>query len=309
MPVSIPTPIPADSAMMFEGAEKRLSLYMGPDTQNLRELPTHFWSQMVACAKAEIRSRISNEHCDAYVLSESSLFVWDDKLLMLTCGNSSLVEAVLFFIHRLGPASLQRLSYHRKNEFFPQQQSSTFEQDVTKLQLALPGTACRLGDTDNHHHHLFHYQAATEAPRLTQPSNVLMMYHIRGDIADFLRSEGQSIQQIRRRLELPQLLTDFELDDWLFEPYGYSMNAIDEQLYVTLHITPQPQSSYVSIDTNLDTSHPLFERLRQLLKPSGWDLLQVNAENPTQAEKAHQGGGYSLPLDDHHRVTFERFQA
>ena len=68
--------------MFFEGSEKKVEVVVGPEAPNLRFLGRDYWSRIVAEANAAIISVISNEVCDAYLLSESSLFVcrcqsWD----------------------------------------------------------------------------------------------------------------------------------------------------------------------------------------------------------------------------------------
>ncbi|CAH1980398.1 unnamed protein product [Acanthoscelides obtectus] len=45
------------------------------------------------------------------------------------------------------------------------------------------------------------------------------------------------------------------IDDFLFEPCGYSMNGVTKNgCYMTIHITPEPDFSYVSFETNIPSS-------------------------------------------------------
>ena len=53
---------------------------------SLRDKGHTFWKRMCKKSKINIVSSLSHSHCDCYLLSESSLFVWDHRLLMLTCG-------------------------------------------------------------------------------------------------------------------------------------------------------------------------------------------------------------------------------
>jgi S-adenosylmethionine decarboxylase len=42
-----------------------------------------------------------------------------------------------------------------------------------------------------------------------------------------------------------------KIDDFLFEPCGYSMNGLLDNSYSTIHITPEPTCSFVSYETNV----------------------------------------------------------
>ena len=46
-------------------------------------------------------------------------------------------------------------------------------------------------------------------------------------------------------------LQQWSVDCWEFKPCGFSLNAINsEAQYITLHLTPEPDFSYVSLETN-----------------------------------------------------------
>jgi S-adenosylmethionine decarboxylase len=69
-------------------------------------------------------SRTSSAHVDAYVLSESSLFVYADRLVLKTCGTTRLLEAVpelLALAAGLGLAA-RRCKYSRASFLFPEHQ-------------------------------------------------------------------------------------------------------------------------------------------------------------------------------------------
>ena len=84
--------------MFFEGSEKKAEVIVDLGEKSLRSIDESFWSQLVSKCEATILSKISNESCDAYLLSESSLFVFDDRFTILTCGQTVLINSILFFI-------------------------------------------------------------------------------------------------------------------------------------------------------------------------------------------------------------------
>jgi hypothetical protein len=90
--------------------------------------PTLFMVQAACC----IVSSNHNEHFDAYVLSESSLFVYEDKLVLKTCGTTRLLAAVPTILQLaagldMGP---RRCKYSRASFLFPEQQVRWFARRV-----------------------------------------------------------------------------------------------------------------------------------------------------------------------------------
>ena len=78
----------------------------------------------MAQASCCIVSRTSNAYFDAYVLSESSLFVYPDRLVLKTCGTTKLLAAVpevLALATTLG-MDARRCKYSRASFLFPEHQ-------------------------------------------------------------------------------------------------------------------------------------------------------------------------------------------
>lgn len=293
--------------MFFEGSEKKLEVIVESGYPSLRGFGYAFWQSMVKAANAEILSTISNEACDAYLLSESSLFVWDDRFLMLTCGTTTLVESAVMFFNEKGTEGVDFLCYQRKNEYFSQHQKSALDEDLSRLREFVPMRAYQLGYLDSHHHFLAHLDKAFHPAGEDQTSE-LLMYHIQGEVADYLRSEGQTREGVRERLQLDKLLPGFELDDFVFSPVGYSINAIKGKDYATIHITPEQNSSYVSFESSLDLGAEdctIVESLLAILQPATWDTVGFNCS--PLARKAHDIGfteHCDLELDCGFRVQF-----
>lgn len=299
----------------FEGSEKKLEIIVTASAPNLRKLDVSFWSALVNCAHAEILSHISNTECDAYLLSESSLFVWHDRFLMLTCGTSTLVNAACYFIDALGSSSMALVSYQRKNEYQAHLQTSSFTHDIKQLRQRIAGKACRVGYLDSHHHYFFcsdsHYQAAQD-----DCTSELLMYHIRGELADYLNGGPHSCDELCSVLGFKHLFPEFEIDAHLFTPSGFSMNGLWGKYYVTLHITPQSDnacaSSYVSFETNLDLarySQSLLGRLLTLFSPVSWDIIRFNTDDSTLGFPAHVRLGHgSLTTEQGYHIGFSHYQ-
>lgn len=262
----------------FEGSEKKAEIIIAEQKlPSLLLLPESFWHQLVEQCGAKILSRIENDDCLAFLLSESSLFVWAERLLLITCGNCQLIDALEFFIKTQGLEAIKHLSYQRKNEYFSHAQPSCFGDDALILSNYMKGKAYCFGAMDSHHNYLFHqdngYQFYSEFK-----SYEFVAYQIDEQARLFLAGEGLSAEKLRRFFTIDALLPGFIVDDHCFSPHGYSLNAIKGLDYLTLHVTPQANSSYISIDSNLDLI-VLLPKLLKLLKPQSFDVLTRNQED------------------------------
>merc|ERR1711981_897467 len=59
------------------------------------------------------------------------------------------------------------------------------------------------------------------------------------------------------------LLGADKVDDYFFSPCGYSVNALKDDAYFTIHITPEDEGSFVSYETNAQCES--YESLCQLV--------------------------------------------
>ncbi len=267
--------------MFFEGPEKKVELAVKPQV-DLRALGETWWAQIVERAQAQILSKISNAYIDAYLLSESSLFVSARKALLITCGRTTLVDAVEAMLDRIPADALDYLVYERKNEHFPEYQPTGFLNDASRLYARLPCGAWRLGAQDGHRVLVL---ASTQAYQPTSGDRTL----------EVLMHGVQSEAAAQPRAHAPQLfdwLEGFTVDEHSFEPAGFSLNAIREDRYATLHVTPEDVASYVSFETNLDFgSDPTdwVQRLVSVFEPASFDVLTFSerALQPVQLP-AHQ---------------------
>lgn len=90
------------------GFEQRLEFSLRG--QRLRELGATYWAEFVGRAGAKVLSSVATDRLTAYLLSESSLLVWDERALLITCGQMNPLSALVggdFIIH--GPSSVERV--------------------------------------------------------------------------------------------------------------------------------------------------------------------------------------------------------
>jgi len=261
--------------LFFEGSEKKVEVIVNNNQLSLlNDFDDSFWSSLVACCNAQILSSVKNEHCKAYLLSESSLFVWDDRFLILTCGITQLVNSLEFFLKSIDNNAIKHVIYQRKNEYFAQAQLSSFGDDIKLLSKYIPGKAFRFGELDGHHNYIFHLDNAFVADK-NDKTYELLAYQISKQASDKLSTPGLSANEIRSYLQLEHLLPGFAFDDFVFDPYGYSVNAIKDDKYLTIHVTPQEDSSYVSVESNLNLIE-FAQTFLSILSPASFDLLGFN---------------------------------
>lgn len=264
-----------DNQLFFEGSEKKAEILIDANNINLlTDVDNAFWAEMVNCCHAQILSSIENPYCKAFVLSESSLFVWQDRLLILTCGETHLINSVEYFITRYGKELIKHVIYQRKNEYFAQAQPSCFGDDIKVLTEFVDGKAYRFGELDSHHTYLFH-QANDFKADANDKTYELLAYQISKHASAQLTQTHLSKEEIRKFLCLDELLPEFTIDDFVFKPYGYSMNAINGKEYLTIHVTPQENSSYISFESSLNLIE-LAPKILDILKPASFDLLSFN---------------------------------
>lgn len=307
--------------MFFEGSEKKVEIIVKEHIDLLKQ-PRDFWSQMVAYAGAKILSEISNKDCTAYLLSESSLFVWKDHLTMITCGNTTLVKAVKFFTSHFKSENIDALVYERKNEYFPHLQTTNFFSDVKYLKDSVLGSSYRFGHSDEHHLMLF------EMDKLYKPSKddvtfELLMYNLQGEAKEILNSPGHTIEQVRELLKFDQIFPGFEVDDYLFQPCGYSLNALKGPYYYTVHVTPEEVGSYVSFETNMDINETVEHQLSHILEifqPESFDVIWFRPDDqvpdlsvphyvPRNMYQQQLNAGYTVTYSSHFEEAEEYLPA
>lgn len=296
---------------VFEGSEKKCELIMAKGTMNLRSLEREFWVGMVDACAATILSSIHNDTCDAYLLSESSLFVWDDHFLLITCGQTKLVESIVYFLEHMDASMVAQILFQRKNEMMSAMQPSTFEQDVAKLQALVPGVEVSFGKRSSHFTELFHLER-NYRPEPNDRTYELLMYGISEASTQFFTQGGLTREMIRSKLRLSEYLDGWELDDFVFEPCGYSLNALKGTHYLTIHMTPESGFSYVSLETNIPLAS-LIEIPLAVLEPESFDLVMYQPENMSDVE-ARASKDYSIvqqqtkTIDCGYTVHFQHWQ-
>jgi S-adenosylmethionine decarboxylase len=279
--------------LFFEGSEKKAEIILSEQHASLlSQYSDDFWAEMVRHCNAQILSSTRNSSVTAYLLSESSLFVWKDRILILTCGDTRLVDAVIYFLEQIDSALVEQIIYQRKNEYCSHLQASHVLDDTKKLADFSPGKLLRFGELDAHHSYFYHMENNFQGDPEDRTYEVLI-YNIDETISERLTNQKQSNQDFRQLLKLDQIIPGFQIDDFVFEPFGYSLNAISGSDYLTIHLTPQQHNSYVSFESNLDLTQHLG-LLLDIFAPSSLDIISYNEPSFADKIKANMPENYNL---------------
>ncbi|CAL9731957.1 S-adenosylmethionine decarboxylase proenzyme [Monosporozyma unispora] len=137
-----------DSTEAFEGPEKLLEIWFYPQPNEiptndkgekltLRSIPVEKWVSILNLVKCEILSIKSTPLMDAFLLSESSLFVYDHRLTLKTCGTTTTLFCLPYLFEvvkndlgwdfrNLGEDKMSpfKVFYSRRAFMFPSKQKS-----------------------------------------------------------------------------------------------------------------------------------------------------------------------------------------
>ena len=264
--------------MFFEGSEKKIEVIFNSDVKPLREHSRSYWENLVAASKAQILSEVSNKSMTAYLLSESSLFVYDHYLVMITCGTTQLVSAVKKLMKTYKADQIDAFFYERKNELLPQEQSTDFFKDVKVLRKWFDGEALRYGREDEHHLLLFASNKEYQPAKDDHTMEVLMHGIDPSVIAMFNNCKGCNPEKLRVDSGISDIVLG-KIDDYVFDPMGYSLNSIHGNRYFTIHVTPESDGSYISFETNAfdkETQVEWTKKVLNVFKPMSFDLVLFN---------------------------------
>lgn len=236
--------IDLDSSNAFEGPEKLLEVWFSPSAstlppsvqaKGLKAVSADVWKEMLDLVNCKVLSVIESEQLDAYLLSESSMFVFPHKLVLKTCGTTTLLyglprmleiaalEAGFPHVKADLPAGIpaaatpHRVFYSRKNFLYPDQQRGphrSWRDEVKFLdKMFLGGSAYMIGKMNGEHWYLYITGPNTQ---LTPPSTP---EHEKG----FIRETPTKV------MELPDQLAAAQLDEAQDETLEILMTDLDEQ--------------------------------------------------------------------------------
>lgn len=268
----------------YEGTEKLLEVWFtrsdgraADSCCDLRKIQRPAWESVLKFVRCEILSFRRGEHFDAYVLSESSMFVYKDRIILKTCGQTTLlncIEPLLYLARKVGQFDeVLDVFYSRKNFMRPDLQDSShrnFHNEIEILDNEFEvGSAYCLGKLNRNCWYLYTLHPEKGVTIADQTLELIMVDLDEQVMSLFTQSVCASARDATQKSGIERLFgaAGFQvIDDYLFNPWGYSMNGfLRSGHYVTIHVTPEPEFSYVSFETNAPMSS-YFELIMRVLK-------------------------------------------
>ncbi|CAN6806243.1 unnamed protein product [Brassica oleracea] len=260
----------------FEGFEKRLELRFFHDNSTtnknpmgLRLIDFESLDQVLTQVQCTVVSTVANRSFDAYVLSESSLFVYPTKIIIKTCGTTQLLKSIRPFIHlaRTLNLTLRACRYSRGSFIFPNSQPfpyTSFEDEVVIVEESLPkslrhrkASVMTPSNNPSRAWHVFAASADVEPDERVVVVEVCMTELDRVSARSFSRRKGDEKnsdsagKEMTRLSGIDMINENAFICDFAFDPCGYSMNGVDGERYSTIHVTPEDGFSYASFECGL----------------------------------------------------------
>jgi len=306
----------------FEGPEKLLEVWFGPlenvdgvGKTGLRTVERKVWDDMLALVKCTVLNVLSNDYFDAYLLSESSMFVWNGRLILKTCGTTTLLNAVpklLEIAKSVGLPNVDNLFYSRKKFMFPEKQlvpHISFSHEVEFLDGVFGklhsnsssgstsqfanGSAYVLGKLNDEHWYLYMTEApplddTAEKPAPDRTLEILMGNLDPQAVSVFYRNKSATAREATMNSGIGDFIPEATFDDFLFDPCGYSVNGVFGKHYFTIHVTPQEPCSFASFETNvlLDDYNDLIKKVINAFKPGHFSATLFTNESVESVREA-----------------------
>lgn len=305
-----------NSAHFFEGTEKLLEVWFSRQdetkgTGDLRTIPRFEWDKLLENVHCLIISVTKTDKQEAYILSESSMFVSKRRFILKTCGTTLLLQALVPLLELAreycGFDAIENFFYSRKNFMKPTHQEfphRNFQEEVDFLSQIFPnGAAYCMGRLNSDCWYLFTLDLPEfwENKHADQTLEVLMSDLDPAIMDQFYMKDGVSASDVTRMSGIRDLIPGSVIDATMFNPCGYSMNGMKtDGTYWTIHITPEPEFSYVSFETNLSqTSYDeLVRKVVEVFKPGKFvTTLFVN-----QSSKCRSVFSSAQKLDGYKRL-------
>ncbi|CAJ0571555.1 unnamed protein product, partial [Mesorhabditis spiculigera] len=270
---------------------------------------------MLDVAQCRILHALRGDQVDSYVLSESSLFISDYRLIIKTCGSTRLLAALPKILQLAeeyaGLREVSAVYYSRKNFSRPDLQPllhRSFDREVDYLDDHFEeGAAYCMGSLKLDRWYLYHLNRAPAAKTLDHTLEILMSDMPDDVLEVFTQKMCADGRECTEKAGIVGMCPPGTLiHEELFSPCGYSMNGLipNSDQYVTIHVTPEKAFSYASFETNQDEMC-LYKQTRKVLdgfRPAKL-LMTVFANDHSRGARDSQQALWDSELPGYRRTN------
>jgi len=314
--------------LLFEGVEKKLEIkYIIPAESplgGLREIDAQDWSYLLNSFGCQILNSIKNDHFDAYLLSESSLFVYRDKVVLKTCGTTRLLSCLPLLDQYArnafeGESLVKYALFTRRNYKFPEKQPTPHscwdEEKATLKQFFKDGKEFVIGDTNDNHFYVFMQDNRPENEEIEEYSTIeVAMHELHGcSMSHFYKNQNFISEDITlKNSGITGIIPEgTDIDALMFNPFGFSLNGILKEAYYTMHITPQPECSYVSYETNRDMKEVdtvnLMKKIVDTFIPERYTFVVIHSHHYKKVTPTDMFSVKNFEISPHFELNFYSF--
>lgn len=202
----------------FEGPEKLLEIWFAPSVADLpdagaaddngrsglRKVKREIWEEMLDIVKCKVLSYIEGKEIDAYLLSESSFFVFPHRLILKTCGTTlnllGLPRILEIAKTHASLPSVYRCFYSRKSFMFPERQLGPhrdWHDEVGFLDgIFKNGAAYTVGKVNGDHWLLYITGPGEDGPADTAPNSPSNSSSVNYDDGDTSRDDVETLAEV-----------------------------------------------------------------------------------------------------------------
>lgn len=232
------------------------------------------------------------------------MFVHEYQIVLKTCGTTTLLACIPKLLEIAASVGLHKVDdvfYNRQNFFFPERQLAphrSFKYECNILDSYFKnGGAYIMGRVNENHYNFYNAESRInrEDPLMQEKDSTLEILMTGLDpsvMSKFHYVEGVSNQSVREKVGISDFFPDALIDDFMFEPYGYSLNGLMEDGYFTIHITPQPNCSFVSFETNvfMEDYTDLINKVIKAFRPDRFILAHIANANASEHIQSPNAG-------------------
>lgn len=285
----------------FEGVEKLLEIWFEKSKDSkeknsngdARLVPQEMWENVLDIVQCKVMCSMEYGNQIAFLLSESSMFISKRRVILKTCGSTLCLQAFPHIVKLVknfcGLDVVADIFYSRKNFMKPDRQPhvhTSFQNEIRFLDKHLNGQSAAycLGKLNGDCWYLYtsNHPANCQHIGVKEPDQTLELLMVDLDPKamkkyTFLDENGKvrSADEFTEEIGIKSLMPNSKIHSKLFEPCGYSMNGLMEnEVYWTIHVTPEPEYSFVSFETNLPTENyrELIGKIVSLFKPGRFTM-------------------------------------